>query len=85
MIKYTEIDDVDLLDRYVIEELLLDLQHPPCDLKADERTILDPIATRLTARIDQISLDELFSRIEGLSEEYQLKILEKLTELLNGI
>lgn len=80
--KYREIDDVIQLDRYMIEELLKDLQHPPCDLNAEERDAVNPIKNQLIKRIDQLSLDELFSRIEDLSKEYQMKIMKKLKELL---
>jgi len=65
----------------MIEELLQDIQHPPCDLNADERTILDPVISQLMTRLDQMSLDELFSRIERLSKEHRLQILKRLTEL----
>ncbi len=80
--KFNGINDIGQLDQYVVKDLLLELQHPPCELNENDRIIIAPIINQLTSRIDQISLDELFSRIEGLSEKFQKKIFKKLKEIL---
>jgi hypothetical protein len=82
--RYLELGDVQELDRHTIEELLQGLQNPPCKLRPEERAMINQTTKQLTARIDQISLDELFFRIEALSKEFQQKIFERLSELLKG-
>ena len=74
--------DVEQLDRHATGRLLRDLQKPPCELLAAEQAELEPITNRLTAHLDQLSLEKLFERIKRLSEAQKSQLLAWLAELL---
>ena len=82
--RYLELGDVQELDRHTTEELLQGLQNPPCELRPEEQLQLAPIVSRLTAHLDQMSMDELFARIERLSESQQRQLLTRLSSMLGG-
>jgi hypothetical protein len=54
-------------------------------LTQDEQARLTPIAERLVAHLDRLSLDELFQRIAQLAQTQQRQLLERLTELLESV
>ena len=62
--RYLNLADVEHLDRHATEQLLQELRNPPCELRPEEQATLAPITSRLTAHLDQLSMDELFARIE---------------------
>lgn len=82
--RYLELADVKQLDRHTTEELLQGLHNPPCKFRPEEWAKLTPITNRLTAHLDQMSMDELFTRIERLSESHQRQLLTQLSTLLEG-
>jgi hypothetical protein len=82
--RYSGLDQVEHLDRYATEQLLQELHHPPCVLRPEEQAALAPMISRLTAHLDQMSVDELFARIERLSESQQRELLARLSDLLEG-
>lgn len=79
------LDDTALegLDRLAIEQRLQQLHQPPCTLRPEEHALLAPITHRLTARLDQLSLDELFSRITRLTTAQQRELLQRLKVLVD--
>lgn len=80
--RYLKIADVGQLDYHATEKLLQEISKPPYELRHEERMRLDSITNQLTTHLDQISMDDLFSRIEQLQERHQLKLLERLSTLL---
>ncbi|MEJ1487094.1 MAG: hypothetical protein RPU72_01825 [Candidatus Sedimenticola sp. (ex Thyasira tokunagai)] len=82
--RYLKLVDIKQLGRHTTEELLQDLLDPPCQLRQEERAQLTQITNRLTAHLDQMSMDELFTRIERLSESQQHLLLTRLSTLLEG-
>lgn len=80
--RYLELGDADRLGRHETEQLLLELRNPPCALRQEELALVVPIAARLTARLDQLSMDELVARIRQLSKEQQSQLLSLLSTLL---
>lgn len=83
--RYLTLDPVEHLDRYATEQLLQELRHPPCVLRPEEQAALAPMISRLTAHLDQMSVDELFARIKRLSEPQQRELLARLSALLEGL
>ncbi|HRX61972.1 MAG TPA: hypothetical protein P5260_12280 [Candidatus Competibacter sp.] len=83
--RYFDLGHVERLDRYATEQLLQELRHPPCVLRPEEQAVLAPMISRLTAHLDQMSVDELFARIERLAEPQQRELLARLSALLEGV
>ena len=80
--RYLGLGDIEHLDRLATEQLLQELRNPPCPLRPEEQGRLASITRRLTARLDQLSMDELLARIERLSESRQRELLARLSALL---
>ena len=64
------------------ERLLREIRTPPSELTQEEQERLAPIAARLVAHLDRLSLDELLQRIAQLGRAQQRQLLERLSELL---
>ena len=77
---FLAINDVSTLDKDQTQRLLQALRHPPDELRPEERAILQPITTQLTAHLDQMSLDEIINRIEQLPVARQRQLLALLME-----
>lgn len=82
--RYLHLADIEQLDRHATEQLLQELRDPPCELRSEEQVELAPIFNRLTAHLDQMSMEELFARIERLDEPRQRQLLDRLSALLAG-
>ena len=81
---YLDLTDIEQLDHHQTEQLLQELRKPPCELRLEERVKLEPITNQLTDHLDQMSMDELFRRIERLREQHQRQLLERLSTLLGN-
>ena len=79
---YITLADVERLDSHATGRLLRELQKPPFELLAAEQAELEPITNRLTAHLDQLSLEKLFERIKRLSEAQKSQLLAWLAGLL---
>lgn len=77
----SEIEDLGANDT---ERLLREIRTPPSELTQDEQERLAPIAARLVAHLDRLSLDELLQRISQLGRDQQRQLLERLSELLRS-
>jgi len=73
---------VEELDKPNTEKLLQELNNPPVKLRPEEMETLTKIQERLVTRLDQLSLDELYSRILRLSDKQQRKLLAMLEKLV---
>jgi hypothetical protein len=78
--RFLGITDVSALDKDKTQQLLKALHQPPDEVRPEERAILQPIRMQLTAHLDQMSLDEIISRIEQLPVARQRQLLALLTE-----
>jgi len=78
--RFLGITDVSALDKDKTQQLLKALHQPPDEVGPEERAILQPIRMQLTAHLDQMSLDEIISRIEQLPVARQRQLLALLTE-----
>jgi len=78
------LENVDDLSRYETEQLLKVLQQPPYELRLVEQTGLEPVRMKLTAHLDQISMNELIQRIFQLSLDRQQQLLNLLLEQLKA-
>jgi len=63
------------LDKHQTQAVLQALQTPPDPLTVEERAELEPIAAALHAHYDQMSIDEILSRIRRLSVTRQRELL----------
>lgn len=80
--QFLDLSDVEQLDRHTTELLLQALRKPPCELRPEDQTQMTPIADRLTAHLDQMSIDELVARIERLSPAQQLQLFKRLSAMV---
>jgi hypothetical protein len=71
------------LSKNEIEQLLKLITNPPVELTLDEKNKIDPIETQLTACLDQLSVDEIVTRIERLPIEAQRQLVKIITERLD--
>ena len=78
------LENVDDLSRYETEQLLKVLQQPPHELRLAEQTALEPVRMKLTAHLDQISMNELIQRIFQLPLDRQQQLLNLLLEQLKA-
>jgi Mg/Co/Ni transporter MgtE len=78
--RFLAITDVSALDKDKTQQRLKALHQPPDEVRPEERAILQPIRMQLTAHLDQMSLDEIISRIEQLPVARQRQLLALLTE-----
>jgi hypothetical protein len=81
--QFFEIEEIESLDRLTTEKLLVEIDGPPFDMRSEELEKIEPVRSRLTAHLDQISMDDLFRRIEQLKPEKQQQLLKLLSELLS--
>lgn len=72
--------EVSALAKHETESLLKALRQPPDELRPEEQAVLQPILERLTAHLDQMSMDELISRIDRLPITQQHQLLAWLSE-----
>jgi hypothetical protein len=70
------------LDRAGTEALLKTLENPPSPLAPDEASWQRAVVAGLTARLDELSLDDLLERIARLSRELRGQLLHRLQELV---
>jgi len=70
--------DIDAFDKTITERHLHLLRSPPCELLPEEQSAVEPILSKLTEHLDQISMDEIIGRIECLPLDRQRKLLEEL-------
>jgi len=70
------------LDRAGTEALLKTLESPPCPLAPDEASWQRTVIAGLTARLDELSLDDLLERIARLPPELRGQLLNRLQELI---
>ena len=73
-----------MLDRYETERLLKALRHPPDELRPEEQATRQPLVAKLTAHLDQMSMDEMIVRIEQLPTARQHQLLAWLVTRLGG-
>jgi hypothetical protein len=71
------------LSKYEVEQLLKSINNPPAELSLDEKNTIDPIEIQITAYLDQLSVDEIISRIERLPIEMQRQLIEMLKDKLS--
>ncbi len=81
---FVEFSDVITLDRPTVEHLFSLLDSPPCPLRSEELSWQREVATRLTARLDELSLDDLVARIERLSPLMRLALFDRLSRLMTS-
>ncbi|PZN74908.1 MAG: hypothetical protein DM484_20060 [Candidatus Methylumidiphilus alinenensis] len=75
--------DIGTLDLHTTEQLLRTLRSPPCELLQQERDAVEPILVSLTARLDQLSVDEIIGRIDRLPIWRQRELLAILSARLS--
>jgi len=83
--RFPTLMEIENLAHHDTERLLREVRTPPCELTQDEQERLAPIAGRLVAHLDRLSLDELYQRIAQLAQAQQRQLLERLTELLESV
>ncbi len=71
------------LSKYEVEQLLKSINNPPAELSLDEKNTINPIETQITAYLDQLSVDEIISRIERLPIEMQRQLIKMLKDKLS--
>ena len=74
--------EVRALAKHETEQWLKTLRQPPDELRPEEQAVLQPIMAQLTAHLDQMSIDEILSRIAQLPVARQRQLLAVLTERL---
>lgn len=79
---FLSLGDISDLEKYKIGQLLRQLDNPPDALRSAEQAMMQPLRERLTAHLDQISIDELIYRIDQLPQEQQRQLLNRLLERL---
>lgn len=77
-----KLSDIDAFDKTITERYLHLLRSPPCELLTEEKLAVEPILSKLTEHIDQISMDEIIGRIERLPLDRQRNLLEELVKRL---
>lgn len=70
-----------ILDRSQVERLLVDLKSPPAVLDDEEERWRETLRERLTRRLDEISLDDLISRVQRLSPALRAQLLERIASM----
>ena len=75
-------DLIEQLDQNAIAHYQQMLHQPPAALRAEEQAMLRPIAAHLTARLDQLSMDDIIHRIERLPDTQQRQLLALLSARL---
>ena len=80
--RYLDLGDLGALDRHTTEQLLRGIGETPCEPTPEEQAQLFPIAERLTRHLDQMSMEELFTRIARLSKSDQRQLHERLALLM---
>jgi len=78
--QFRSIENINNLTKYETEKHLKALNDPSIELNKDEQEFLNPIEAQLISHIDQISVDEIISRIEKLPVEAQRQLLAILSE-----
>lgn len=81
---YLNLGDTAALDRAATEQILRHLAKPPYELRPDEQRWQQSATERLTARLDQLSIDDLIARIEGLSRPMRQALFQRLELLVSA-
>ena len=76
------LDLIKQLDEDAIVQALQTLHQPPDALRTGEQATLKPITAHLTARLDQLSMDDIIHRIERLPDTQQRQLLALLSARL---
>ena len=79
---FLALGDVSQLEKYETEQLLKALRNPPDELLPEEQALMQPVMAQLIVHLDQMSMDEIISRIERLPAERQRQLLLLLSERL---
>ncbi|MEA3642422.1 MAG: hypothetical protein VBE63_21120 [Lamprobacter sp.] len=79
--RYDAVTDIAALDRAQTENLLRALEQPPCSLQSQQADWQRAALDRLTGHLDQLSLNDLITRIERLSKPMRAELLERLSRL----
>lgn len=80
--QFLVLQNITVLSKSETEQWLKSLRNPPDDAKSDELLVLQPIETQLTAHLDQLSLNEIITRIERLPVKLQRKLVLLLSQRL---
>jgi hypothetical protein len=80
--QFFSLKDIQKLSKYEAEQFLKLLNNPPTDLTIEEKKTLQPIETQIISQLDQISVDEIISRIDRLPIQMQRQLLVILSERL---
>lgn len=76
------LQNITTLSRSETEWWLKALRNPPANARSDELLVLQPVETQLTAHLDQISMDEIITRIIQLPATAQHQLLQLLSQRL---
>ncbi len=80
--QFLTLQNISALSQPETERWLKSLRSPPDDAKPDELSVLQSIATQLTAHLDQMSMDEIIARIARLPVTAQRKLVLLLSQRL---
>jgi 7,8-dihydro-6-hydroxymethylpterin-pyrophosphokinase len=80
--QFFSLENIQKLSKYEAEQFLKLLNNPPAELTATEQKALQPIETQIILYLDQISIDEIISRIERLPVDAQRQLIKIVTERL---
>jgi len=73
------------ITRPQIDKLLKELQDLSGDLPSEDLEEMQPIREKLVVQLDQMSLEELFTRIVRLNKKHQKRLLEMLQRHLESL
>jgi hypothetical protein len=80
--RFADLAAVATLEKGPIMELLKALQEPPVPLGGEDLTWRERVTAELTARLDELSLDDLLERIARLSPDMRNRFLERIHTLI---
>ncbi|WP_020160014.1 hypothetical protein [Methylobacter marinus] len=80
--QFLELVNIDLLTKFETERLLAELNNPPEKLTYEEKKLIQPVELELIVHLDQLSMDEIISRIERLPLIMRQQLLSTLSEML---
>jgi hypothetical protein len=83
--QFFSLENIQKLSQYEAEKLLKALNNPPAELTFVEQQLLKPIESQVTLHLDQISIDEIISRIQRLPLVAQRQLIAILTEKLEMV
>lgn len=80
--QFVELKNIKTLTKFETEQLLSELNNPPEKLTYEEKQLIQPIELELVSHLDQLSIDEIISRIERLPLKMRQQLFSILTEKL---